>query len=197
MFSLSVFGFLSPHFSMGCAEIWRARGRQRNSNVGTLETLENHLGITWCHCDFLVQAACLWKWSIFPKFLDISWVIWSFAPKKGREHRHQKSLSGYLHAIHRGSDGCWDFSSSAWDLRVTPCWESFRSSPNRLMVSLGWLGSPVNSGFYSWPAAVWLGYIYWDGMLTSEFWKPLLGYENWVPFWSTHWGVPPSSRAPK
>ena len=89
MFSLSAFGFFSPHFSMGCAEIWRARGRQRNSNVGTLETLENHLGITWCHCDFLVQAACLWKWSIFPKFLDISWVIWSFAPKKVRENRHQ------------------------------------------------------------------------------------------------------------
>jgi hypothetical protein len=27
--------------------------------------------------------------------------------------------------------------------------------------------------------------IYWDGMSTSEFWKPLLGcYENWVPFFS-------------
>jgi len=163
MFSLSVFGFLSPHFSMGCAEIWRARGRRRNSNVGTLETLENHLGITWCHCDFLVQAACLWKMEHFPEIPGYFGRLFEVLLQKKAVNIATKIVVGDLHAhaIHRGSDGCWDFSSSAWDLRVTPCWESFRSSPNRLMVSLGWLGSfdPINPGFYSWPAAVWLGYI--------------------------------------
>ena len=189
MFSLSVFGFLSPHFSMGCAEIWRARGRRRNSNVGTLETLENHLGITWCHCDFLVQAACLWKMEHFPEIPGYFGRLFEvFAPKKRPWNIATKIVVGDLHAhaIHRGSDGCWDFSSSAWDLRVYALLgilSQLSKSPDGKpgLIGIIWSDQPR----ILFMASGCLIGIYWDGMSTSEFWKPLLGcYENWVPFFS-------------
>ena len=156
--------------------------RKKCRNLGNIgEPFGHHLMPLW----FSSASSLSLKMEHFPEIRGYFGGFFEVLLQKKAVKIATKFVAGDLHAIHsprlRWLLGLFLFclGSACYALLgiLSQLSKSPDGKPGQLIGTI-WSGP----GFYSWPPPVWLGYILGWNESTSEFWKPLLGYENWVPF---------------